>query len=1122
MSSLRFVCLLLCFALSGLAALVYQTAWSEELALVFGAAQPAVAAVLAATMAGLALGATVAGRFESRLARPLLAYALLELGVGLVALAIPTAVRGVGTVQRLLLAGHAEDEALATLFAVAAALLLLLVPNALMGATLPLVARRAVRSAAELGPRVAALYAANTAGAAAGAVLCAFFFIPRLGLGGATYAAAAVSLTASLLAFLLARGTLLAPGRRPPAAAVSLGVNAWVLPAMLASGAVSFAYEVTWTRLLGHLLGGSSFAFGTMLATFLVGLAIGSAVAARWAGARDTARRAFAAAELVTAASMLLAFAALDRLPGLLETLAADGAGVRPVSALAGAALMLPGAMAIGMTFPLAVRILGACQEDRERRFAGVVGPASRRVLGPYHQLEPSNRLQGDLGRSSELHHPGQSDRRLVHPATLEGGLRPPLHPPRPRFAIATHATGGLGRATQARERLGAPGASPHVRPGLRASDDAGAGLASARVLAWNTVGSIVGALATGFVLLPTLGFAGVVTLGVAVNLGLAGLAAGVSRPRLRLAGGLALGLAAVLALAPPAPPWQVLRSSPIAAGIADGEVAFFAVGRSATVLAVDAGREWRLSTDGLPEAAILAPGARPGRQPITSWLSLLPLAARPTTASMLVIGLGGGSTLEEIPETVAEITVVELEREVVAANRCLAARRRWDPLADPRVRVVVNDARTYLRLTDRRYEVIVSQPSHPWTAGASHLFTREMFELVRDRLEPHGVLAQWVGLNLVDADTFRSLLATLGAVFPYVETYCPYPGTAALFLASAAPIALDGTAAAEAVATVPLWRDLGVLSGDDLLLARVLDRAGSARLAHGALHNTDRHNLLGTRSPRLVRRPLTSSLAEIERAWGPLDPLPHTVGVDRLYVTARLLELGSPARALRTAAAIDDRVARETAFALAALARGDSRRGLQELERLAHAESAAAAPVRALVRWRQRELGNAPPTSALLALSSADPAIMAVVEAWRRLAAGDLAGVAELDDRLGAVHPRDLLYPAAVRLRVSWRQAAGEPGPARAALALLDPLLAPRAQVPDLLLRARLGRAAGDGDVVLASLAEVASAALGRAALGAAAQSGLAILDEPGAAPSANGTMGVRRLLERATHPDP
>ena len=156
---------------SGFAALLYQTAWTREFAFLFGTSELAVVAVLAAYMGGLAFGAAVAARTAGRLARPVLAYGLLELGIGLGALVVPFLIRGVQAVYLAIAGGldaPPETMALSTaLFHLAGSFAVLLPCTGLMGATLPLLARYAVSSDEEIGPRIGILYAVNTAGAIA-------------------------------------------------------------------------------------------------------------------------------------------------------------------------------------------------------------------------------------------------------------------------------------------------------------------------------------------------------------------------------------------------------------------------------------------------------------------------------------------------------------------------------------------------------------------------------------------------------------------------------------------------------------------------------------------------------------------------------------------------------------------------------------------------------------------------------------------------------------------------------------------------------------------------------------------------------------------------------------------
>ena len=116
------------------------------------------------------------------------------------------------------------------------------------------------------------------------------------------------------------------------------------------------------------------------------------------------------------------------------------------------------------------------------------------------------------------------------------------------------------------------------------------------------------------------------------------------------------------------------------------------------------------------------------------------------------------------------EIDIVELEPKVIAANETIADERNIDPLSDSRIDIIVNDARNALRLTDRVYDIVVSQPSHPWTAGSSHLYTREYMALVKSRLANNGVFLQWIDTRFLSEDLLRSLAATLSSVFPHVR----------------------------------------------------------------------------------------------------------------------------------------------------------------------------------------------------------------------------------------------------------------------------------------------------------------------------------------------------------------
>ena len=373
----HFGLLLLCFFLSGVAALVYQTAWTRLFAFVFGTSELAVASVLAAYMGGLALGAAVAGRLAPRIRRPVLVYGMLELAIGLAALAVPV---GVTLATRLYVSvfgaqGAPADEGglISALFYLGCSFAILLVPTSLMGATLPLLARHAVRREDEIGRRIAQLYAMNTAGAVVGTVLTAFVLLPALGLSNTVWIAVGVNGSVFAAAAVLARRVPPVAKRATTPAADPRDPNLWILPLIGVSGAVSFTYEVLWTRLLGHLLGGSVYAFATMLATFLTGIAVGSWLASgRLASDRGSAAAGFVWAQVGAGLLSLGAYLAVDSAPSWVERWGASGDLRLVADAAICAAILLPGTLCIGATFPLAVRVLARSQDE--------AGPASARV----------------------------------------------------------------------------------------------------------------------------------------------------------------------------------------------------------------------------------------------------------------------------------------------------------------------------------------------------------------------------------------------------------------------------------------------------------------------------------------------------------------------------------------------------------------------------------------------------------------------------------------------------------------------------------------------------------------------------------------------------------------------
>lgn len=372
------------FFLSGACGLVYQVLWVRLLSLAFGITVFAVTVVLASFMAGLALGSFFGGRLAERIERPLLAYGVAEIGVGLVALATPAAFEALQRFYPLLSRPLGDSEALLFPVRVALSFALLVIPTGLMGATLPIIVKSSLARSTELAPRIGLLYAANTFGAIAGTLLAGFWLIGDLGISRSIQIAASVNGLVGLAAIALqsvalpraaAQERLAAPDAGP---AFSPLARRLALVAYGLSGVCSFAYEVVWTRMLALVLDTSIYAFVTMLATVLVGIAVGSAVVTPLLRRRWNWPLVFAALEVLIALCALWAVWAVAQLGDLRAWLEVTP-GLRRLAAsttafnfvIAGLAL-LPATILIGATFPIAARIYAAGTDRASERLGEI------------------------------------------------------------------------------------------------------------------------------------------------------------------------------------------------------------------------------------------------------------------------------------------------------------------------------------------------------------------------------------------------------------------------------------------------------------------------------------------------------------------------------------------------------------------------------------------------------------------------------------------------------------------------------------------------------------------------------------------------------------------------------
>ena len=411
--------------------------------------------------------------------------------------------------------------------------------------------------------------------------------------------------------------------------------------------------------------------------------------------------------------------------------------------------------------------------------------------------------------------------------------------------------------------------ALPFAIAAASASRDA-APRAAAVIYASNTAGAIAGALAGSFILIPRFGLQHSLQLasGVAVAAGLvACLAEPDAATRLTRRGQrsrFAVGAAAVavLALAALMPAWNhgrlangayrlapALAAGDIETALEAGDLLYYREGAAGTVSVRRLLGVTSLAIDGKVDASN---GADMLTQKL---LAHLPLLLHDNPRSVYIIGLGSGVTLgAALRHPIDRADVSEISPEVVAASAYFSTENH-EALGDGRVRLIVGDGRSHLLLSDDRYDVIVSEPSNPWMAGVSTLFTREFFQAARAHLQPGGILCQWAHTyNINDAD-LRSIVETFLSTFPDGSAWL-VGSSDLLLIGSTSPLrALESGIAAA-------WNRPGV--ADDLAQAAVSDPFGILtlfiargrdlqRYAAGARVQTDDRLALEYSAPRAI-----------------------------------------------------------------------------------------------------------------------------------------------------------------------------------------------------------------------------------------------------------------------------
>jgi spermidine synthase len=293
--------------------------------------------------------------------------------------------------------------------------------------------------------------------------------------------------------------------------------------------------------------------------------------------------------------------------------------------------------------------------------------------------------------------------------------------------------------------------------------DDPDSGILVGEVYAANTIGAIVGSVAFSLLAIPSLGTQGCEQALIVICVA-AALAAW---PRPNVVVALAAAASALIAWGVPATPWKLIgfgRTLPTATG--NWEPLYAADGMNSSI----AYSKWDGGITYFHVSGKVEASAEPQDMRLQRLLGHLPALLHKDPKSVLVVGCGAGVTAGSFvvhPET-EHITICEIEPRIPPASARFFAEENHNVMRDPRTRIVYDDARHFVLTSREKYDIITSDPIHPWVKGIAPLYSTEYFELCKQHLNPGGFVTQWVPLYESNLETVQSELATFFEAFPH------------------------------------------------------------------------------------------------------------------------------------------------------------------------------------------------------------------------------------------------------------------------------------------------------------------------------------------------------------------
>ena len=381
-------------------------------------------------------------------------------------------------------------------------------------------------------------------------------------------------------------------------------------------------------------------------------------------------------------------------------------------------------------------------------------------------------------------------------------------------------------------------------------------GGAVGEVLAYNTVGAILGAALSGFAMIYLFGIERSLQMLIAVNIGFGSFVIfSIRNSKPATIGATVLTAAILLFLAFnhnalrmwDAKYFAIYRNNQpeafrtremIREAVENTDVLYYAEGAESIVSSIKMkGGVQTFITNGRVEAS-----SHLQDQQCQFTLGHLPMLLNKDPKRVLVVGTGSGMTLgaTSAHPGVEQITLAEIEPKVIGVARTFGAYNH-NVLDNPKLRIIINDGRNFLLTTNETFDVITADPIHPWFRGAGYLYATEYFKLASEHLRPGGMVCQWLPLYELTPENVRSVVRTFQEHFPYTMLWLTHND--AELVGSNAPIVIDETDLARRIAEPAIAEDLNRVmmgSATDFLSYFVMGTQGMKKFGQGAVINTD------------------------------------------------------------------------------------------------------------------------------------------------------------------------------------------------------------------------------------------------------------------------------------------